>query len=536
MLRVPPFLIPVVVAPVFAFAALAAIAFAAPGAAVAQSLPSLAVPTPGEAVLPPGVLREGVYLTAPVVLDGATLFRVATPLLSTPDEMPVDVRADYVNEALAQIVAFDAAKRRTLYSPDNLHVSIVHDGDQVVLVANGDNQAPLNIVTVTASDAKYRGTTVDALAATWQATLQSALTTALKKRQPAEQQRSIRDVVAVATWLVVGTLFALIMAAFLRRTRRPWAEGVAVFIPWIVGVAWYATLVYGLSLFPQTAALGQSLMRSATGVAFIWLAAWATNRIVDALLPYVVRARMIQTPMLGAIAGNDADAVRSELRVPTVLRALSDFKLGVILFVALLATMSQIGIPVASVITIGGLIAIAASFAAQNIVRDVLNGFLVLAEDQYVVGDFVTIGSWSGVVEHLNVRMVQVRDANGSLVTIPHSAVVQVANQSRNWSRVDYRVPIAADADLGAAIRIVASAAEELAKDEAWSDAILGPPEWVGIQSVARGSIVVRAPIRTKPLRQFGVERELNARVLAAFEREGVKLGHGAAAPAVVVE
>jgi len=61
-------------------------------------------PTPGEAVLPPGVLREGVYLTAPVVLDGATLFRVATPLLSTPDEMPVDVRADYVNEALAQIV------------------------------------------------------------------------------------------------------------------------------------------------------------------------------------------------------------------------------------------------------------------------------------------------------------------------------------------------------------------------------------------------------------------------------------------------
>ncbi len=489
------------------------------------------MPTPGEAALPPGVQREGVYLTAPVVLDGVTLFRVATPLLSTPDEMPVDVRADYVNEALAQIVAFDASKGRTLYSPETFHISIVHDGNQVVLVANGENQAPLNVVTVTASDAKYKGTTVDALAATWQTTLQNALVVALKKRQPAELQRSQRDVAVVGIWLVLGSLFALILSGFLHRTRRPWAVAVATFVPWLVGVAWYGTIVYGLLLFPQTAALGQSVLRSVTGVALVWLAAWAANRVVDALLPFAVRGRM-----LGANYGNAADAARAELRVPTVRRALSDFKLGVILFVTLLVTMSQIGIPVASVITIGGLIAIAASFAAQNVVRDLLNGFLVLAEDQYVVGDFVSIGAFSGVVEHLNVRMVQVRDAAGSLITIPHSAVVQIVNQSRNWSRVDYRVPIDAGADLGAAIRIVARVADELANDAEWSDAILGPPEWVGIQSVSRGAIVVRAPIRTRPLRQFEVERELNARVLAALDGDGIKLGHAAFVPAVVVQ
>jgi small conductance mechanosensitive channel len=97
-----------------------------------------------------------------------------------------------------------------------------------------------------------------------------------------------------------------------------------------------------------------------------------------------------------------------------------------VVFVALLTTLSEIGVTVGSVVTIGGVAAIGVSLAAQNFVRDFLNGFLILAEDQYVVGDFVTINGYTGLVEQLSLRMVQIRDVAGNLVTMPHSSVAGV--------------------------------------------------------------------------------------------------------------
>ena len=90
--------------------------------------------------------------------------------------------------------------------------------------------------------------------------------------------------------------------------------------------------------------------------------------------------------------------------------------------------------------------------------RDFVNGFLVLLEDQYVVGDYISIAPYSGFVEELSLRMVQIRDSGGDLVTIPHGSVTTVVNKSRNWSRIDFRVPVDPEADIPKAMQLVQAA------------------------------------------------------------------------------
>jgi len=220
------------------------------------------------------------------------------------------------------------------------------------------------------------------------------------------------------------------------------------------------------------------------------------------------------------------------LRAPTVSRAISGFKTFVVLFTATLATLGVLDVPIASVVTIGGIAALAIGFAAQSLVRDFLNGLLVLIEDHYAVGDYVMIDNYNGLVEHLTLRIVQVRDARGYLVTIPHSAVSQVVNASRNWSRVDFRIAVASSADIGKAVDIVRSAIDSLTSDPQWREQILETAEWIGVEALSKDGVVLRASVRTAPLRQFAVRREMNARVHRKLTDEGIELGIDRLAPA----
>jgi moderate conductance mechanosensitive channel len=137
----------------------------------------------------------------------------------------------------------------------------------------------------------------------------------------------------------------------------------------------------------------------------------------------------------------------------------------------------------------------------------------------------VMIGDYNGIVENLSLRVVQLRDMRGYLITIPHSAVTQVVNASRNWARIDYRVAIDAGAALEKAISTVRAMLEELGRDDAWRDAIVEHVEWIGVERVAANGVVLRASIRTAPLRQFELRRVINERVFEALKDAGIALG-----------
>jgi small conductance mechanosensitive channel len=302
----------------------------------------------------------------------------------------------------------------------------------------------------------------------------------------------------------------------LYRALRLMTISIAV-LAWVAGISW------ALLQFPQTAAAGVWLLRNFFGVAAIWIGAL----VVDRLLTITVD----RLPTLWELRafGATEDTQRQLLRAPTIARALGGLKSVIIIFVALLATMTQIGIPVGSVVTLGGLAAIGVSLAAQNLIRDVLSGFLILIEDQFVVGDLVTINGSRGSVERLTLRMVQIRDVTGSLITLSNSAATVVINHSRNWARVDYEIPIDIAADVPFAISLLQKQIAELQSDPEWKSAIAEPAEWIGIDALSRDGAVVRARLKAAPLRQYALRRELNERVAKAFAE--AKIGYGAPLP-----
>jgi small conductance mechanosensitive channel len=548
---------------------LLALAFAASanGLAVAQALPTLPSMAPNASF---DIQQEGVYTTAPIVLDGAILFRVAVASgASASIAERVTIVEGVLQEIISEVQVGGASE--TSYDPATFAVKIVHEGDSAVLEAtDGRHHQPVPIVTVTTTDAEYNLTTVDVLAATWQQVLQNAIVASLLQRQPAQERLNVERVLIAAGVLVVLTLiFGLLVATLRRRIgalheslekRQDAADGAAAasdgddaeqvqhrrrrllafalrrtapeqrlriygaladLLIWALILLWFLGLTWGLGRFPQTTATSRELWHGALGVAGIWIVAAVVNRALDIAIQRAAAAWHVR------YHANAEDRARDLLRIPTVANALAGFKTFLIVFIAGLASLSQVGFAIGSVITIGGIAALGISLAAQNFVRDFVNGFLVLLEDQYVVGDYVTINTVSGLVETLTLRISQIRDATGTLVTIPHSSVTMVANHSRSWSRVDFVVSVDPAADPDAAIAAVRGAIDTLANDAEWRDAVHGPVEWIGIDSVTKDWMAIRAAVRTAPLRQFAVRRELNARVVHAFHE--AKLGFGVA-------
>jgi small conductance mechanosensitive channel len=479
--------------------------FGAVAAAAAQSIPSLTFSTPAP--------ENGAALLAPVALDGRTLFSVA-PAGDAHDRLPAGVRASDIEAVLSQIVANASvgAAAHTVYDPQTLRVLVHRQGDQNVLeVVDGSHRDPLPVVTVSSADASAHGAGADALAARWQETLEGALVQALVIRQPAVVQRNLELTIAVAIALALATI-----AAYAANRLRG-ALLFAVLLAWLGAATWAALL------FPQTTPLGHAVLKNALSVALIWIVAGLVDRLLSAAIQRV--------PLVWDLrrSPNPDERARQALRVPTIVRAMNGFKTAVLVFVAGLSTMTQLGIPVGSVVTIGGVAAIAVSLAAQNLIHDILSGFLVLAEDQFVVGDFVTINGAAGIVERLTLRMVQIRDGSGSLVTISHSAATSVVNHSRNWSRVDYAVSVDPATDVEAAIAAVRATIDDLERDPEWHDAFVDPVEWIGVDGLSRDGVILRARIKTAPLRQFAVQRELNLRISKAFRT--AKIGYGAPIP-----
>jgi small conductance mechanosensitive channel len=549
------------------------------GPASAQSLPGIALPTtaPSPAT---DVRIEGIYQTAPVRLDGNTLFRVATP--TTSGSMPADVRAGLIEDVLGEIVAKQSADPNavTKFDPESLHVQVQPDAPQALLVAtDATHLQPFPIMTVTTVDARYQRLTVDVVAQRWREILQVSLETALLKRQPAEVRKNTGDVVRIGAALLVGTLVVWLVVSLVRRrvdgltkqieetsramaqargeralqepddealrrrfvdlairvtepeTRVSFLRAFAAILIWGTVLAWFLALIWGLILFPQTASLGQTIARRAARIVFLWIGAAVLLRLLD-----IVLARFAEAARRHVRARNIGDEERSRqlLRIPTLARALHDVCWGAIIFAATLTMMGALGLPIASVLTIGGLAALGISFAAQNLLRDFLNGSLVLFEDQYVIGDYVIIGEWSGLVEQMTLRTVQLRDTSGNLVTIPYGATSTVINCSRYWSRIDYRVAVAPDADVAKALATMRATLEELSRDANWRNSILDPVEWTGVEGVGASGILLRACVKTAPLRQFELRREINARMVAAFREAQIPLGQDPTAPGAV--
>ena len=184
--------------------------------------------------------------------------------------------------------------------------------------------------------------------------------------------------------------------------------------------------------------------------------------------------------------------------------------------------LSDLGINLAPLLASAGVVGIAIGFGAQNLVRDYVSGVFMLLEDQYGVGDSVTFGDASGTVENVTLRITRLRDTNGVLWHIRNGSIEQVGNESQGWARavIDYPVPYATD--LGTITRILSEAAQAMWDEPTWRAVMLDEPEIWGAQQVTSDEVTMRVVVKTAPLRQWGVEREMRARLHAALDAAGI--------------
>jgi small conductance mechanosensitive channel len=193
--------------------------------------------------------------------------------------------------------------------------------------------------------------------------------------------------------------------------------------------------------------------------------------------------------------------------------------------VAALTALPEFGFNITPVAAAAGLASLSVGFGAQHVVRDFINGFLTIFEDQYVVGDIVRIGDVVGRVEHLTLRRTVVRDPQGALVTIPNGEITKVANLSRDWGQLFLDAVVASDQPLDEALNALEAVAAEFRADPSWSPMLVDGPRVLGVESLASNGTTVRLQVRTAPTRQDDVARELRRRMQIELAGRGIQLG-----------
>jgi len=242
----------------------------------------------------------------------------------------------------------------------------------------------------------------------------------------------------------------------------------------------------------------------------------------------LVRVLRILTRRLIAAAGTQSAARVARMReqqTQTLAGILYSGGTAIIVIVAVLTALPEFGFNITPVAAAAGLASLAIGFGAQHVVRDFINGFFTVLEEQYVVGDLVRIGDVVGRVEHLTLRRTVLRDPQGAVVTIPNGEITKVANLSRDWGQLFLDATIAIDQPLDEALNALEDVATEFRADPSWSPMLLDGPRVLGVESLAPNGTIVRLQVRTAPTRQDDVARELRRRIQIELAGRGIQLG-----------
>ncbi|MFF8945481.1 mechanosensitive ion channel family protein [Streptomyces sp. NPDC014864] len=215
---------------------------------------------------------------------------------------------------------------------------------------------------------------------------------------------------------------------------------------------------------------------------------------------------------------------RRQQRAQTIGSVLSSVVSIVLFAVGVAMVLDQIGIALGPVLASAGVVGLAIGFGAQNLVADYLSGMLIMIEDQYGVGDSVDLGEAVGEVEHVGLRLTHVRDLNGGLWHIRNGEIQRVRNDSQEWARAVLDVAVAYEANLDEVYRVLEETGHAMRQDPAFAGVLLEDPSVWGVQSLDADGVLVRLAVKTVPLKQWGVTRELRRRVKEALDAAGIDI------------
>jgi small-conductance mechanosensitive channel len=337
---------------------------------------------------------------------------------------------------------------------------------------------------------------------------------------------------AVSATLLLAAAAALLVKRLVERILRA-ALGVhlAVSSPLVrapLRLIALTTFVLAVSLliFPAFELVG---LVPRTGVPLRTLTEWAFAHGTKVLLIGLVGYATIRTVALlvrrfehQVSLGTTLDALERAKRARTLGALIEKVSTGLIASIAVLMMLREFGIDITPVLTGAGIAGLAVGFGAQTLVRDIISGFFLILEDQVRVGDVAAINGVGGLVEQINLRTIVLRDEEGAVHVFPNGAITTLANRSKDYSFYVITLALPYSEDSDRIVAIVRKVGQELQADTRYGPFILDPIEVLGIDAFGDWAMQLKMRIKTMPLKQWEVGRELRRRIRIALNQAGV--------------
>jgi small conductance mechanosensitive channel len=465
-------------------------------------------------------------VTTGVRLDGRRLFQIAAPKANLPERVEdIEQRLNNISQDYFQS------------DSSELQVQIRRENNLPIIYVNNE---PL--LTVTDLDARMQGEEPFKLAQRLRESLEQDLRRAKQERQRPFLKRQggiaagIFLGVVLSSWAVrhwqwrskmqpipAGSpTIDPVKTQLTKQQQRNMQEVRQRLFQLAQSTVWGSGTLIILGLFPYTRIIQVwilTVLKIPFGLAIVGLGTYVAIR-----LSYVLIDQFTAALANNALLLTPEESLRLQLRVSTI----SGVTKGIATFsgvaIGTLVALTALGVNIGPLLAGAGLIGVAVSLASQNLIKDAINGFFIILEDQYALGDIIAVGNWMGFVENLNLRITQLRDAEGRLITIPNSEIKTVANLSSRWSRADLNIPVAYNADIDQALKLIKNVGLEMDKDSQWQEHILETPQVLGVESFGDRGLMIRVWIKTQPLKQWEVAREFRRRLKIAFDQAGIAI------------
>ncbi|MEJ2231819.1 MAG: mechanosensitive ion channel family protein [Nitrospirales bacterium] len=220
----------------------------------------------------------------------------------------------------------------------------------------------------------------------------------------------------------------------------------------------------------------------------------------------------------------DHEHLANEKQVQTLIGLLRTICLTLVWVVGIVMSLGQIGLDITPILAGAGIVGLAVGFGAQNLVRDVINGFFMILENQVRIGDVAVVNGTGGLVEAISYRTITLRDLSGTVHIFPNGTVTTLANMTKGWSGYVLDIGVAYKEDTDRVSNVMKEVAKELQNDPELGPKILEPIEILGVDKFGESEVVIKARLKTLPIQQWAVGREYRRRLKKAFDEKGIEI------------
>jgi moderate conductance mechanosensitive channel len=261
--------------------------------------------------------------------------------------------------------------------------------------------------------------------------------------------------------------------------------------------------------------LGQWAARTGVRIVALLLLAFIVVRVITIVIS---RAEMDLS------VGTGLDALERRKRAQTIASLARRVLTGLIWATALLIVLRELHVDITPVLAGAGILGLAVGFGAQTLVRDIISGFFLIVEDQVRVGDVAVVNGTGGLVEQINLRTIVLRDFEGAVHMFPNGEIKTLANRTKDFAFYVIDLPIEYGANPESVAAVVREAGASLQADPKFAPSILEPVEIVGVDAFQDSAVILKLRIKTIPLKQWEVGRELRRRIKMLMDRDGLRI------------